>query len=93
MTQMFVGTLRENLDLDFKSNNTVINIITQIITYGGGIDAADNSPTSLIVHLWIYTAHYCPSSRTEHKGGRALNATYLLMIRDWPSLVKSSNCR
>jgi hypothetical protein len=24
--------------------------------YGGGIDAADTSPTSLIVILWIYTA-------------------------------------
>jgi hypothetical protein len=26
-----------------------------------------------LVILWIYTAHYCPSNRTEHKGGRALN--------------------
>jgi hypothetical protein len=39
---------------------------------------ADTSPASIIVILWIYTADYCPSNRTEHKGGRALNATYLL---------------
>jgi hypothetical protein len=58
----------------------------------GGTDAADTSPTSLIVILWIYAAHYCPSNRTEHKGGSALNTAYLLM-RDCPSLMTSSNCR
>jgi hypothetical protein len=29
-----------------------------IILWGGGINAADTSPTSLIVRLWIYTAHW-----------------------------------
>jgi hypothetical protein len=55
--------------------------------YGGGIYSADTSPTSLLVHLWIElfaeyngfpTARdwcYCPTNCTEHKGGRALNAT------------------
>jgi hypothetical protein len=54
---------------------------------------ADTSPTSLIVIMWmkLCTDHYCPSNRTEHKGIRALNGKQLM--RDWPSLVTSLNCR
>jgi hypothetical protein len=47
---------------------------------GGRYRCADTSPTSLIVHLWIYAAHcsiplvYC----TGHKGARALHAAEML---------------
>jgi hypothetical protein len=55
---------------------------------GGGIDAVDTSPTSLIVILWmkLCTDHYCPSNRTEHMGGRVLKCdvadTRLAQSRD-----------
>jgi hypothetical protein len=35
--------------------------------YEGRYQWVDTSPTPLIVHLWIYTALYCPSNRTEQK--------------------------
>jgi hypothetical protein len=39
-----------------------------VTNMGGGIDAADTSPTSLIVNFVVL--HYCRRNRTEHKGIR-----------------------
>jgi hypothetical protein len=35
---------------------------------GGDIDAADTSPTSLIVHLWIYTTVPITALNTKESG-------------------------
>jgi hypothetical protein len=43
----------------------------QISFMGGRYQWADTSPTSIVVHLWIYTDHAVPVYRTGHKEGRA----------------------
>jgi hypothetical protein len=44
---------------------------------GGGIDAADTSPTLLIVHLSIYTAHHSvPVTALDTVSPRALLEAY-----------------
>jgi hypothetical protein len=47
---------------------------------------ADTSPTSLIVHLWNLVDLHC----TEQ---RRLRAERKELMRDWPGLMTSSNCR
>jgi hypothetical protein len=76
----------------FKSHHVVV-IASGSPIWGKVSMDVDTSPTSLIVILLIKlcTDHCCPSNRTEHKGIRGLNGKQL--IRDWPNLVTSSNCR
>jgi hypothetical protein len=59
--------------------------------YGRRYRCADTSPTSLIVHLWIYTAH-C-SVPVTHWTQRPRAERGVGAEGDWPSLVTSSNCR
>jgi hypothetical protein len=52
---------------------------------GGGIDAADNSPTSLIVNLWIYTTGPITALNTKESGNTerdVLADARLLITRD-----------
>jgi hypothetical protein len=56
---------------------------------GGGINGCRYLPHIVNNSLVDFTLHCCcPSNRTEHKGGRALNGKQL--IRDRPSVVTSS---
>jgi hypothetical protein len=55
--------------------------------------AADTSPTSLIVPLWIlHSTLLSPVTALDTKESGSTERGKLL-IRDWPSLVTSSNCR
>jgi hypothetical protein len=41
-----------------------------LVVYGRRYRWADTSPSSIIVHLWIYTDHVVPVYRTGHKTAR-----------------------